>query len=108
MARYAAKNIVAAGLAEKCEIQVSYALGKAHPISLTVDTFGTEKLDRKKIEDVVKEVFDFRPAAILRNLDLRKPIYRKTACYGHFGRNDKDFTWEKTDKAVILKELAGL
>lgn len=108
MARYAAKNIIAAGLAEKCEIQVSYALGKAHPISLTVDTFGTERIDRKKIEDIVKQVFDFRPAAILKNLDLRRPIYRKTACYGHFGRNDKDFTWEKTDKAEILKELAGL
>lgn len=108
MARYAAKNIVAAGLAEKCEIQVSYALGKAHPISLTVETFGTEKVDRKKIEEVVKEVFDFRPAAILKNLDLRRPIYRKTACYGHFGRNDKDFTWEKTDKAETLKQLVGL
>ncbi len=108
MARYAAKNVVAAGLADKCEIQVSYALGKAHPVSLMVETFGTEKVDPKRIEEAVKEVFDFRPAAILRNLDLRRPIYKKTACYGHFGRNDKDFTWERTDKAEILRKIAGL
>ena len=108
MARYAAKNVVAAGLAEKCEIQVSYALGKARPISLTVETFGTEKIEASKIEEIVKEVFDFRPAAILKNLDLRRPIYRKTACYGHFGRNDKDFTWERTDKVDELRRLAGL
>ncbi len=108
MARYAAKNVVAAGLAERCEIQVSYALGKARPVSLTVETFGTEKIEASKIEEIVKEVFDFRPAAILKNLDLRRPIYRKTACYGHFGRSDKDFTWERTDKADELKRLAGL
>lgn len=108
MARYAAKNVVAAGLAERCEIQVSYALGKARPVSLMVETFGTEKVEQEKIEQIVKEVFDFRPAAILKNLDLRRPIYRKTACYGHFGRSDKDFTWEKTDKVDDLRRMAGL
>lgn len=108
MARYAAKNIVAAGLADRCEIQVSYALGKAHPLSLMVETFGTEKIDPVKISEIVQQAFDFRPAAILKNLNLRRPIYKKTACYGHFGRQDKDFTWERTDKAEVLAKAAGL
>jgi len=103
-ARYVAKNIVAAGLAEKCEIEVAYAIGVAHPVSVLVETFGTEQVDRQKIAEVVKDHFDLRPAAIIKNLDLRRPIYQKTACYGHFGRNDKDFTWERTDKADLLKK----
>lgn len=107
MARYVAKNVVAAGLAERCEVQVAYAIGKAHPLSIMVDTFGTEKIAREKIEKLVTEHFDFRPAAIIRDLDLRRPIYKKTACYGHFGRNDADFTWERTDKAKLLKKEAG-
>ncbi len=105
-ARYAAKNVVAAGLAAKCEIQVAYAIGKAHPVSVLVDTFGTETIELKKIEELVKENFDFRPAAIIQNLDLRRPIYKKTAAYGHFGRDDADFTWEKTDKAETLRNAA--
>lgn len=107
-ARYAAKNIVAAGLADRCEVQVAYAIGVAHPVSIMVETFNTEKIDPKKIEDMVKEFFDLRPAAIIRDLNLRRPIYKKTACYGHFGRNDKDFTWERTDKAELLRREAGL
>ncbi len=107
-ARYAAKNIVAAGLSDRCEVQVAYAIGVAHPVSIMVETFGTEKLDTKKIEDLVIEYFDLRPAAIIRDLDLRRPIYKKTACYGHFGRGDKDFTWERTDKAELLRREAGL
>jgi S-adenosylmethionine synthetase len=107
-ARYVAKNIVAAGLAEKCEVQIAYAIGVAHPVSVMVETFGTEKIDPEKIENLVKEIFDLRPAAIIRDLDLRRPIYKKTACYGHFGRRDKDFTWERTDKAECLREEAGL
>jgi len=107
-ARYVAKNIVAAGLADKCEIEVAYAIGVAHPLSLLVETFGTEKIEKAKIEELVKEHFDLRPAAIIRDLDLRRPIYQKTACYGHFGRIDKDFTWERTDKAELLRTAAGL
>ncbi len=107
-ARYVAKNVVAAGLADKCEIEVAYAIGVARPLSLLVETFGTEKVDKHQIEEIVKESFDLRPAAIINYLDLRRPIYRKTACYGHFGRADKDFTWERTDKAELLKEKAGL
>jgi S-adenosylmethionine synthetase len=107
-ARYIAKNVVAAGLADKCEIEVAYAIGVAHPVSLLVETFGTEKIDRGKIEKLVKEHFDLRPAAIIRHLDLRRPIYKKTACYGHFGRTDKDFSWERTDKAELLRKEAGL
>lgn len=107
-ARYAAKNIVAAGLAEKCEIQVAYAIGKAHPVSVLIDTSGTEKIELAKIESLVKEHFDFRPAAIIQNLNLRRPIYKKTAAYGHFGRDDSDFTWEKTDKAEALRRAAGI
>ena len=108
MMRYVAKNIVAAGLADRCELQVAYAIGVAHPVSVTVETFGTELVPVSRIEQLVKEHFDLRPAAILRDLDLRRPIYRKTAAYGHFGRADHDFTWERTDKAAALKAAAGL
>lgn len=106
-ARYAAKNIVAAGLADKCEIQVAYAIGKAHPVSVMVETFGTEKIDNVEIEKLVREHFDFRPAAIIKNLNLRRPIYKKTAAYGHFGRDDIDFSWEETDLASTIKKAAG-
>jgi S-adenosylmethionine synthetase len=108
MARYVAKNVVAAGLADKCEVQIAYAIGKAHPVSVMVETFGTEKLPMKDIERLVWSHFDLRPAAIIRDLDLRRPIYKKTACYGHFGRNDNDFTWEKIDMVDVLREEAGL
>lgn len=106
-ARYVAKNIVAADLAERCEIQVAYAIGKARPVSLNFNCFGTEKVPLDKIDTCLKsrEVFDFRPLAMIENLNLLRPIYRKTACYGHFGRKDKDFTWEKTDKVVLLNSL---
>ena len=107
-ARYVAKNIVAAGLAERCQIQVAYAIGVAHPMSILVETFGTEAIPVSRIEDLVQEHFDLRPAAILRDLDLRRPIYAKTAAYGHFGRDDGDFTWERTDKADALRGAAGL
>jgi len=107
-ARYVAKNIVAAGLAEKCEIQVAYAIGVAKPVSVLVNTFGTGKLAEEKISEIVQRVFDFRPKNIIDSLDLRRPIYHKTAAYGHFGRNDPDFTWEKTDKIDILKQEAGI
>lgn len=102
-ARYVAKNIVAAGLAKKCEIQLSYAIGVAHPTSIMVDTFGTGKLSEEKLVDIVRENFDLRPAGIIKMLDLRRPIYKQTAAYGHFGRTDLDLSWEKTDKAEILK-----
>ncbi|HZK10976.1 MAG TPA: methionine adenosyltransferase [Atribacterota bacterium] len=108
MARYIAKNIVAAGLADKCEIQIAYAIGVAHPVSIMIDTFGTEKITQSKILELIKEIFDLRPEAIIRHLNLRRPIYRKTASYGHFGREDEDFSWEKTDKVEILKKKAGL
>ncbi len=107
-ARYVAKNMVAAGLAERCEIQVAYAIGVAHPVSIMVECFGTEKVPVDKITGLVRDNFDLRPAAIVRDLDLRRPIYRKTAAYGHFGRHDHDFTWERTDKAATLREAAGL
>lgn len=103
-ARYVAKNIVAAGLAEKCEVQLAYAIGVAHPVSVLVDTFGTGKIEESKIEELVKKHFDLRPAAIIRDLDLRRPIYRQVAAYGHFGRTDIDLPWEKTDKAEILRK----
>ncbi len=106
-ARYVAKNIVAAGLAERCQLQVAYAIGVAHPVSLNVDCQGTEKIELHVIERLIREQFDLRPAAILRDLDLRRPIYQKTAAYGHFGRNDHDFTWERTDKAEALRAAAG-
>ena len=103
-ARYVAKNIVAAGLADKCEIQLSYAIGVAHPTSVMVDTFGTGKLADEKIVEIIRENFDLRPAGIIKMLDLRRPIYKQTAAYGHFGRNDLDLPWEKTDKAEVLKK----
>ena len=107
-ARWVAKNVVAAGLADRCEIQLAYAIGVAHPLSIMVETFGTEKVRVGAIEEAVKKTFDLRPGAIIRDLGLRRPIYRKTAAYGHFGRNDKDFTWERTDRANVLAEAAGL
>ncbi len=103
-ARYVAKNIVAAGLADKCEIQFSYAIGVAQPTSVMVDTFGTGKVSDEKLVDIVRENFDLRPAGIIKMLDLRRPIYRQTAAYGHFGRNDLDLPWEKLDKAEALKK----
>lgn len=105
MARYIAKNIVAAGLAEKCQVQIAYAIGVAEPVSFMVDTFGTGKAPDEKIAQAAKDVFDMRPGLIIRNLDLLRPIYRKTACYGHFGREDPDFTWERTDKAEALRRI---
>ncbi|MCF8044715.1 MAG: methionine adenosyltransferase [Desulfarculaceae bacterium] len=108
MGRYVAKNIVAAGLAKKCEVQVAYAIGVAEPVSLLIDFMGTGKISETQAVKLVREVFDLRPRAIIEDLDLQRPIYRKTAAYGHFGRNDPDFTWEKTDKADILKEKAGI
>lgn len=108
MARYIAKNIVAAGLADKFEIQIAYAIGVAHPVSIMLDTFGTEKIPQSKILELIKKNFDLRPEAIIRHLKLRRPIYKKTAAYGHFGREDEDFTWEKIDKAELLKKEAGL
>ena len=107
-ARWAAKNVVAAGLAERCEIQVAYAIGVAHPLSVNVETFGTGKIADDKIAELITQHFDLRPGAIIRDLDLRKPIYRKTAAYGHFGRDDIEFPWERTDKAETLKKAAGL
>ncbi len=106
--RYIAKNIVAAGLADKCEIQIAYAIGVAHPVSVMLDTFGTEKIPHSKILELIKKNFDLRPEAMIKHLKLRRPIFKKTAAYGHFGREDKDFTWEKTDKVEILKKEAGL
>jgi S-adenosylmethionine synthetase len=107
-ARYVAKNIVAAGIADRCELQVAYAIGVAHPVSIEVDCFGTERIPLPRIEGLVREHFDLRPGAILRDLDLMRPIYAKTAAYGHFGRSDHDFTWERTDKADALRAAAGL
>jgi len=106
--RWAAKNVVAAGLAERCEIQVAYAIGVAHPLSVNVETFGTGKIDDEKIADLIIENFDLRPGAIIRDLGLRRPIFRKIAAYGHFGRDDLDLPWERTDKADALREAAGL
>ena len=107
-ARYVAKNLVAAELADRCEVNVAYAIGVAHPVSVAVGTFGTEKIAVDRIEELVKENFDLRPGAIIRDLDLQRPIYSKTAAYGHFGRDDHDFTWERTDKADVLREAAGI
>ncbi|NLT34674.1 MAG: methionine adenosyltransferase [Gaiellales bacterium] len=107
-ARYVAKNVVAAGLAERCEVQVAYAIGVAHPVSVMVECFGTERVSVQTIEEAVLRHFDLRPASIIRDLDLRRPIYEKTAAYGHFGREDHDFTWERTDKADLLRRAAGL
>ena len=107
MARYVAKNIVAAGLADKCEIQFAYAIGVAHPVSVMVDTFGTGKISDEELAKLVADHFDLRPAAIIRDLDLRRPIYRQVAAYGHFGRTDLDLSWERTDKAEALRTAAG-
>jgi len=107
-ARYVAKNVVAAGLADRCQLQVAYAIGVAHPMSVNVDCFGTETVPLATIERVVDELFDLRPGAIIRDLDLLRPIYVKTAAYGHFGRDDRDFTWERTDRADALREAAGV
>ena len=108
MARYVAKNIVAAGLADYLELQVAYTIGKAHPLSLSIETFGTGKVPDEIISKLVNKYFDFRPEAIIRTLDLRRPIYRQTATYGHFGREDLDLPWERTDKAEVLRKEAGL
>jgi S-adenosylmethionine synthetase len=107
-ARYVAKNLVAAGLADRIELQVAYAIGVAHPVSIEVDCFGTEHIELRRIEELIREHFDLRPGAILRDLDLMRPIYAKTAAYGHFGRSDHDFSWERTDKADVLRAAAGL
>ncbi|EEA90138.1 methionine adenosyltransferase [Collinsella stercoris] len=107
-ARWVAKNVVAAGLAERCEIELAYAIGVSHPLSIMVDTFGTGLVDEATITDAVRRVFDLRPGAIIRDLDLRRPIYEKTAAYGHFGREDADFTWERTDRVDELRAACGL
>ncbi|HEX7561051.1 MAG TPA: methionine adenosyltransferase [Candidatus Humimicrobiaceae bacterium] len=104
-ARYVAKNLVAAGVADRIEIEVAYAIGVAHPVSVMVETFGTEKVDMSKIDEAVRKIFDLRPGAIVKNLDLLRPIYKKTASYGHFGRNDRDFTWERLDKVDEIKSF---
>ncbi|MEN9294121.1 MAG: hypothetical protein RIT31_886, partial [Actinomycetota bacterium] len=105
--RWVAKNVIAAGLAERCEVQVAYAIGKAQPVGLFIETFGTEKVPLEKISKAVGEVFDLRPAAIIRDLNLLRPIYSKTAAYGHFGREHPEFTWEKTDRTSALKSLVN-
>ena len=107
-ARWVAKNVVAAGLADRCEVQVAYAIGVAHPLSVNVETFGTGKIDDGRIAELINEFFDLRPGAIIRDLDLRRPIYQQLAAYGHFGRDDLDLTWEKTNKTDLLKDAAGL
>ena len=107
-ARWVAKNVVAAGLADRCEVQVAYAIGVAHPVCVMVETFGTEKISNAKIAELVSEHFDLRPGAFREELKLHRPIYQKTAAYGHFGREDHDFTWERTDRADALREAAGL
>jgi len=108
MCRYIAKNLVAAELADRCEVQLAYAIGVAEPVSLYVNTFGTNKIPENQIEELVRKNFDMKPSGIISQLDLKRPIYKKTASYGHFGRNEPEFTWEKTDKAKILKQLSGL
>ncbi len=108
LARYIAKNIVAAGLARECELQLAYAIGVADPVSVMVDTFGTEVIPVERIEELIKETFRMKPSELIKDLNLLRPIYRKTAAYGHFGRNDADFTWERTDKAAALKKAAGI
>jgi S-adenosylmethionine synthetase len=107
-ARWVAKNVVAAGLADRCQVQVAYAIAVAHPMSVLIDCFGTETIPLARIEALVSEHFDLRPGAIIRDLDLQRPIYRQTAAYGHFGRDERDFTWERTDKADVLRSAAGL
>lgn len=108
MARYVAKNIVAAGLADKCELQVAYSIGVAEPVGIYINTFGTSKIPEEKLLEIIKKNFSFKPKEIIDHLDLKRPIYKKTAAYGHFGRDDPDFTWEKTDKTDLLKQEAGL
>ena len=108
MARYIAKNIVAAGLAKRCEVQLAYAIGVAEPVSVLVETFGTGAVDSATLQQLVRETFKLTPKGIIESLNLRRPIYRKTSAYGHFGRSDADFTWEATDKAQALREAAGL
>ncbi|MDH5415790.1 MAG: methionine adenosyltransferase [Nitrosopumilus sp.] len=108
MCRYIAKNLVAAELADRCEVQLAYAIGVAEPVSLYVNTFGTNKIPENQIEELVRKNFDMKPSGIISQLDLKRPIYKKTASYGHFGRNEPEFTWEKTDKVKILKQLSGL
>ena len=108
MARYIAKNIVASGLADRCEVQLAYAIGVADPVSVLVDTFGTGKIEAEKLEDLVRANFKLTPKGIIESLNLRRPIYKKTAAYGHFGRSEKEFTWEATDKAAALREQAGI
>jgi S-adenosylmethionine synthetase len=107
MARYVAKNVVASGLADRCEIQLAYAIGVADPVSVLVDSFGTGKVPDHKISDAVRDVFQLTPRGIIESLNLRRPIYRKTASYGHFGREEPDFTWEKRDQAGALKRAAS-
>ena len=107
-ARHVAKNVVAAGLASRCEVQVAYAIGVADPVSVSVDTFGTAIIDEEKISMLIQETFDLKPASIIQRLNLLRPIYRQTAAYGHFGRELEDFTWEKTDYAGELKKKAGI
>jgi S-adenosylmethionine synthetase len=107
-ARHIAKNVVAAGLADKCEVQVAYAIGVVKPLSIMIDTFGTNKIEEEKIEALIEKNFDMRPKMIINRLDLLRPIYKKTAAYGHFGREDPDFTWEKKDMAETLRKEAGL
>ena len=108
MGRYVAKNLVASGLCDRCEVQVAYAIGMAQPVSIMIHTFGTGKVTEERLSELVREVFDMRPSAIIEELDLLRPIYRKTAAYGHFGRELPEFTWEKTDKAALLKQKAGI
>ena len=108
MCRYIAKNLVAAGLANRCEVQLAYAIGVAEPVSLYVNTFGTNKIPEDKIEQLVRKNFDMKPSGIIAELNLKRPIYKKTATYGHFGREEPEFTWEKTDKSKILRQSAGL
>jgi S-adenosylmethionine synthetase len=107
-ARYVAKNVVAAGLAERCQIQVAYAIGVAHPLSVLIDCFDTNVVSQETVERLVREHFDLRPGAIIRDLELRRPIYQRTASYGHFGRDEHGFTWERVDRADALREAAGL
>ena len=107
-ARYIAKNIVAAGLADRCEIQVAYAIGVARPVSMSVDTFGTNRISERKIEAMIREHFDLRPGAIIDHLNLKNPIYQSLAAYGHFGRPELDLPWEKTDKAAVIRKEVGL
>ncbi len=108
MARYIAKNVVAAGIADRCGVQLAYAIGVADPVSVNVNCFGTGKIEDEKIVDLIRAHFALRPRGIIEYLNLRRPIYKQTACYGHFGRSGEDFTWERTDKAELLRKEAGL